>query len=160
MLLSRQPGVRLLARAASSCTRGAASVAEPVETAATAPVMPPCEFTPLPYDGPSREEVLSLRKRFLSPGASYRLCTLTSTCQNPAQSPPPHPGMVSSGRITHAPCTPRAALFHHFKEPIMLVEGKQQWLFDETGRRYLDVSDLQRSVPHVTSATCVPMILS
>ena len=33
-----------------------------------------------------------------------------------------------------------AALFHHFKEPIMLVEGKQQWLFDETGRRYLDVS--------------------
>jgi acetylornithine/succinyldiaminopimelate/putrescine aminotransferase len=22
----------------------------------------------------------------------------------------------------------------------MLVEGKQQWLFDETGRRYLDVS--------------------
>ena len=24
----------------------------------------------------------------------------------------------------------------------MLVEGKQQWLFDETGRRYLDVSDL------------------
>ena len=37
-----------------------------------------------------------------------------------------------------------AALFHHFKEPIMLVEGKQQWLFDETGRRYLDASHLSR----------------
>ena len=33
-----------------------------------------------------------------------------------------------------------AALFHHFKKPVMIVEGKMQYLFDETGRRYLDVS--------------------
>ena len=72
-MLSRQPGVRLLVRAAHTCTRSAASLAEPVETAAPAPVMPPCDFTPLPYDGPSREEVLSLRKRFLSPGACVEL---------------------------------------------------------------------------------------
>lgn len=32
-----------------------------------------------------------------------------------------------------------AALFHHFKKPVMIVEGKMQYLFDETGRRYLDV---------------------
>ena len=30
------------------------------------------------------------------------------------------------------------ALFHYYKEPIMIVEGKGQYLFDETGRRYLD----------------------
>jgi hypothetical protein len=33
-----------------------------------------------------------------------------------------------------------AALFHHFKSPVMITEGKMQYLFDETGRRYLDVS--------------------
>lgn len=30
------------------------------------------------------------------------------------------------------------ALFHVYKEPIMIVEGSMQWLFDETGKRYLD----------------------
>ena len=70
MLLSRQHGARLLARVANAQGRGVASLAEPVETASV-PTMPPCEFTPLPYDGPSREEVLSLRKRFLSPGAMH-----------------------------------------------------------------------------------------
>jgi alanine-glyoxylate transaminase/(R)-3-amino-2-methylpropionate-pyruvate transaminase len=30
------------------------------------------------------------------------------------------------------------AIFHYYKKPIMIVEGKGQWLFDETGRRYLD----------------------
>lgn len=29
-------------------------------------------------------------------------------------------------------------LFHHFKEPVMITEGKMQYLFDEKGRRYLD----------------------
>jgi acetylornithine/succinyldiaminopimelate/putrescine aminotransferase len=32
-----------------------------------------------------------------------------------------------------------AGLFHHFKEPLMIVEGKMQYLFDERGRRFLDV---------------------
>ena len=31
------------------------------------------------------------------------------------------------------------ALSLHFKKPLMIVEGKQQYLFDEKGRRYLDV---------------------
>ena len=30
------------------------------------------------------------------------------------------------------------AIFHHFKSPIMIVDGKMQYLFDETGKRYLD----------------------
>lgn len=30
------------------------------------------------------------------------------------------------------------AIFHYYKEPLMIVEGKGQWLFDENGRRYLD----------------------
>mgnify|MGYP001171286793 CR=1 FL=1 len=29
-------------------------------------------------------------------------------------------------------------LFKYYKEPLMLVEGHMQWLFDETGKRYLD----------------------
>lgn len=30
------------------------------------------------------------------------------------------------------------AIFHYYKKPIAIVEGKAQYLFDETGRRYLD----------------------
>jgi len=59
--------------------------------------LPPCEFTPAPYSGPPADEVLALRRQFLTP-----------------------------------------ALFTYYKKPIMLVEGRGQWLFDEKGRRYLD----------------------
>lgn len=31
-------------------------------------------------------------------------------------------------------------MFHHFKDPVMIVEGKMQYLYDERGRRYLDVT--------------------
>ena len=65
------------------------------------------------------------------------------------------------GRVLHAACAtthPRlqnqaltscvvfAANLHHFKEPVMIVEGKQQYLFDERGRRYLDVRTCGPSV--------------
>ncbi len=59
--------------------------------------LPPFDYTPMPYDGPSAEEVLALRKQHLSAG-----------------------------------------IFHYYKKPIMIVEGKGQYLFDEKGRRYLD----------------------
>lgn len=65
---------------------------------ATAPQMPATDFVPAPYDGPSREEVLAMRKQFANP-----------------------------------------AIFTMYKEPIMIVQGHMQWLFDETGRRYLDM---------------------
>ncbi|HEY6167561.1 MAG TPA: aminotransferase class III-fold pyridoxal phosphate-dependent enzyme [Verrucomicrobiae bacterium] len=29
-------------------------------------------------------------------------------------------------------------IFHYYKKPLMIVEGRGQYLFDETGRRYLD----------------------
>jgi alanine-glyoxylate transaminase/(R)-3-amino-2-methylpropionate-pyruvate transaminase len=61
------------------------------------PTLPPFNYQPRPYTGPSADEVFALRKQFLSP-----------------------------------------AIFHYYKKPIMIVEGKGQWLFDEKGRRYLD----------------------
>jgi alanine-glyoxylate transaminase/(R)-3-amino-2-methylpropionate-pyruvate transaminase len=63
-----------------------------------APKMPQCDYTPRPYNGHSREEVLATRQKFANP-----------------------------------------AIFTIYKEPIMLVEGHMQWLFDETGKRYLDM---------------------
>ena len=30
------------------------------------------------------------------------------------------------------------AIFTYYKEPLMIVEGHMQYLYDETGRRYLD----------------------
>jgi len=30
------------------------------------------------------------------------------------------------------------ALLTYYKEPLMIVEGSMQYLYDETGRRYLD----------------------
>lgn len=59
--------------------------------------LPPFDYRPQPYHGPSAAEVLDMRKEYLSP-----------------------------------------ALFHYYKKPIMIVEGKAQYLFDEKGRRYLD----------------------
>ena len=61
------------------------------------PQLPPFDYQPKPYAGPSAEEVLRLRKQFLNPG-----------------------------------------IFLYYKKPIMFVEGRMQYLFDETGRRYLD----------------------
>jgi alanine-glyoxylate transaminase/(R)-3-amino-2-methylpropionate-pyruvate transaminase len=61
------------------------------------PLLPPFDHTPQPYTGPSADEVLALRKEFLSP-----------------------------------------AIFAYYKRPVMIVEGRGQYLFDEKGRRYLD----------------------
>jgi alanine-glyoxylate transaminase / (R)-3-amino-2-methylpropionate-pyruvate transaminase len=61
------------------------------------PGLPPFDYQPQPYAGPSAEDVLRLRREFLNPG-----------------------------------------IFLYYKKPLMLVEGKGQYLFDETGRRYLD----------------------
>jgi alanine-glyoxylate transaminase / (R)-3-amino-2-methylpropionate-pyruvate transaminase len=63
----------------------------------TTPQLPPFDHLPQPYSGPSAEEVLALRKQFLSP-----------------------------------------AIFAYYQRPVMVVEGKGQYLFDEKGRRYLD----------------------
>lgn len=62
-----------------------------------APTLPPCDFSPAPYTGPSFEETMAVRQEYLNPG-----------------------------------------LFLYYKKPVMIVEGKMQYLFDQTGRRYLD----------------------
>ena len=68
------------------------------EATLTTRSMPPCDYTPRPYDGPSREEVLAMRRAYIHP-----------------------------------------SLFMIYKDPIMLAEGHMQYVFDHTGRRYLDL---------------------
>ncbi len=60
--------------------------------------MPHTDHHPQPYHGPSRAEVLAMRKEYCNP-----------------------------------------AIFTLYKEPLMIVEGYMQYLYDETGRRYLDM---------------------
>ncbi|KAF7825458.1 alanine--glyoxylate aminotransferase 2-like protein 3, mitochondrial-like [Senna tora] len=62
------------------------------------PELPPFDYSPPPYDGPSGDEIMAKRKQYLSP----------------------------------------ALLFHLYKTPLNVVEGKKQYLYDEKGRRYLD----------------------
>src|SRR6059058_2353831 len=61
------------------------------------PDLPAFDQEPKPYQRPSADEVLRLRKQFLNPG-----------------------------------------IFLYYKKPLMLVEGKMQYVWDERGRRYLD----------------------
>lgn len=80
--------------------------------------LPPTSHSPQAYAGPSREEVLRLRQKFLSP-----------------------------------------ALLLYYTDPMMIVEGKMQYVWDETGKRYLDAFGGIASVsvghchPHVAKAT-------
>lgn len=62
-----------------------------------APALPACSHRPRPYTGPSKQDVLALRKQYVNP-----------------------------------------AIFTYYKQPLMIVEGHMQYLYDETGRRYLD----------------------
>jgi uncharacterized protein (TIRG00374 family) len=48
------------------------------------------------------------------------------------------------------------AVFTLYRQPIMLVEGKMQYLFDETGRRYLD---LLGGIVTVSVGHCHPRVL-
>ena len=60
--------------------------------------MPPTNHAPRRYDGPSRDEILAMRRQHMHP-----------------------------------------AIFTLYREPLLIVEGYMQWLFDETGKRYLDM---------------------
>jgi alanine-glyoxylate transaminase/(R)-3-amino-2-methylpropionate-pyruvate transaminase len=59
--------------------------------------LPMSEHRPAPYTGPSREEVLALRRQYLMPG-----------------------------------------LITYYREPLLVVEGHMQYVWDETGKQYLD----------------------
>jgi alanine-glyoxylate transaminase/(R)-3-amino-2-methylpropionate-pyruvate transaminase len=78
--------------------------------------MPPCGHTPRPYKGPSRQELLAMRKQYTNP-----------------------------------------AIFTLYGEPLLIVEGYMQWLFDETGRRYLDMF---AGIVTVSCGHCHPKIVA
>lgn len=59
--------------------------------------LPIVDHTPQPYTGPSRDDVIALRKQYVSPGV-----------------------------ITY------------YSEPLMVVEGHMQYVWDDAGTRYLD----------------------
>ncbi len=59
--------------------------------------LPVTSHQPLPYDGPTKEEVIALRSQYVSPGV-----------------------------ITY------------YREPLLVVEGHMQYVWDERGTRYLD----------------------
>lgn len=61
--LSQAPGL-----IAAAC-RAQSSQAAPVESA-LGPALPPFDYVPPPYTGPSKAEVLALRKKYLNPGAA------------------------------------------------------------------------------------------
>jgi alanine-glyoxylate transaminase / (R)-3-amino-2-methylpropionate-pyruvate transaminase len=69
---------------------GSASVAQAITPPATSQV-------PAPYEGPSKDEVLAMRREYLSPG-----------------------------------------LITYYRDPVMIVEGHMQYLWDEAGKQYLD----------------------
>jgi len=97
------------ARAASASGKGASK-------ASAQPQMPPCDHKPKRYDGPSREELIAMRKQFTNP-----------------------------------------AIFTLYGEPLLIVEGYMQWLFDETGRRYLDMF---AGIVTVSCGHCHPKIVA
>jgi alanine-glyoxylate transaminase / (R)-3-amino-2-methylpropionate-pyruvate transaminase len=59
--------------------------------------LPLSSHQPAPYTGPSRDEVLALRRQYLTPG-----------------------------------------LITYYKDPLLVVEGHMQYVWDETGKQYLD----------------------
>ncbi|HMH85672.1 MAG TPA: aspartate aminotransferase family protein [Gemmatimonadaceae bacterium] len=86
-------------------------------TGARAPLrMPPSDHVPKPYSGPSRAELLAMRKKYTNP-----------------------------------------AIFTLYGEPLLIVEGHMQWLFDETGKRYLDMF---AGIVTVSCGHCHPRIVA
>jgi len=104
---------------------GIASTSPPRERAgsskrpsgARAPLkMPPTSHKPKQYTGPSRAELLAMRKQYTNP-----------------------------------------AIFTLYGEPLLIVEGHMQWLFDETGKRYLDMF---AGIVTVSCGHCHPKIVA
>jgi alanine-glyoxylate transaminase / (R)-3-amino-2-methylpropionate-pyruvate transaminase len=91
------------------------TVAHPA-TATPRRELPPVNHTPRPYTGPSRAELIAMRKQFTNP-----------------------------------------AIFHLYREPLLIVEGFMQYLYDETGRRYLD---LFAGIVTVSVGHCHPKVVA
>ena len=88
-------------------------------TTSRAPTRTPLPMTdhrPAPYQGPSREEVLALRQKYLTPG-----------------------------------------LLTYYQQPLMIVEGHMQYVWDETGKQYLDAF---AGIVTVSVGHCHPKIIA
>jgi alanine-glyoxylate transaminase/(R)-3-amino-2-methylpropionate-pyruvate transaminase len=77
--------------------------------------MPPTSHAPKKYVGPSKTELIAMRKQFTNP-----------------------------------------AVFTLYKEPLLIVEGHMQYLYDETGRRYLD---LYAGIVTISVGHCHPKVI-
>lgn len=55
-----------------------------------------------------------------------------------AHKPTPYVGPSAAEVLSLRQAHVNPALFHYYREPLMIVEGRGQYVFDETGRRYLD----------------------
>lgn len=77
--------------------------------------LPIAPHKPEPYTGPSKAEVLALRKQYLSPG-----------------------------------------LVTYYQDPLLIVDGKMQYLWDETGKQYLDAF---AGIVTVSVGHCHPQIV-
>ncbi len=86
-------------------------------SAAVAPArLPISTHTPAPYDGPSRDEVLAMRRQYLTPG-----------------------------------------LITYYREPLLIAEGHMQYVWDETGKQYLDAF---AGIVTVSVGHCHPAIVA
>lgn len=65
-MLSSMPRFGRIGRSASLVARSMSSKPDSVAQ------LPPFDYDPPPYDGPSKEEVIALRKQYLNPGTSRR----------------------------------------------------------------------------------------
>ena len=55
-----------------------------------------------------------------------------------AYTPKPYTGPSAGDVLARRKQVLNPGLFLYYKKPIMFVEGKAQYIFDEKGRRYLD----------------------
>lgn len=70
--------------------------------------------------------------------------------------PRPHTGPGKAEALATRRRHTNPAIFHCYRDPLMIVEGHRQWLFDETGRRYLD---LFAGIVTVSVGHCHPRVV-
>ncbi len=71
------------------------------------------------------------------------------------QQPQPYDGPTREEVLAQRRAHYNPAVFTYYKEPLMIVEGHMQYLFDETGRRYLD---LIAGIATVSCGHCHPKV--
>jgi alanine-glyoxylate transaminase/(R)-3-amino-2-methylpropionate-pyruvate transaminase len=92
---------------------------------------------------------MDLLKRTFWPSES-NISTLVRVSNSPSSSLYLENSGWIADRYKHA-----AAIFHHFKDPVMIVDGHMQYLFDERGKRYLDCF---AGIVTVSCGHCHPLV--